>query len=117
MSKHLELGKKGEELACQFLLKNGYKIIERNYRFKHLELDIICEKENLLIIVEVKTRTTNKLGNPAQISIGKQKQLIRATNHFVQERLIENEIRLDVIGIILNQFQEEIEHIEGAFVP
>jgi putative endonuclease len=117
MSKHLELGKKGEDLATAYLQKKGYQILERNYRFKHLEIDVICQDKDELVIVEVKTRTTNKLGAPEQISISKQKQIIRATNHYVQERNCELEIRMDVIGIILNQYEEQVIHIEGAYVP
>ncbi len=117
MSKHLELGKLGEDLAATYLEKNNYKILERNYRFKKLELDIICKKDDLLIIVEVKTRTTAKLGPPELISRGKQKQVIKAANHFIQEREIDLEVRLDVIGIIKNQYEESLVHVEGAFVP
>lgn len=117
MSKHIELGREGEDLAVAHLINNGYLIIERNYRFKKLEIDIICEKDNLLIIIEVKTRTTDKLGAPELISRGKQKQVIKATNHFIQERQDFREVRLDVIGIVKNQYEERLIHIEGAFVP
>ncbi|MEZ4936115.1 MAG: YraN family protein [Crocinitomicaceae bacterium] len=116
MSKHLELGREGEALAVKHLEENGFHILDRNYRFKHLELDIVCEKDNTLVIVEVKTRTTRKLGEPYMISRAKQKQILKATTHYVQERGVDSEIRLDVIGIIKNQFEVSLEHIEGAFV-
>ena len=117
MSKHIELGREGEDIAVAHLKKKGYSIIERNYRFKKLEIDIICEKDDLLIIVEVKTRTTDKLGAPELISRGKQKQVIKAANHFIEEREDDREVRLDVIGIIKNQYEESLVHVEGAFVP
>ena len=114
---HLELGKKGEDMATNLLISKGYKVLDRNYRFKKLELDIICIHNNFLVIVEVKTRTSSKLGQPEQISRAKQKQVIKATNFYVQEKGIDLEVRLDVIGIILNQYEEQIIHIENAFTP
>lgn len=117
MSKHLELGMAGEDLAAAHLVQNGYHILERNYRFKKLEIDIICEKDDILIIVEVKTRTTDKLGLPELISRSKQKQIIKAANRFIEERGIELEVRLDVIGIIKNQYEERLAHVKGAYVP
>ena len=64
MAEHNELGKIGEQLAIDYLLKNGYKIRERNYRYLKAEVDIIALKENTLVAVEVKTRTSNYFGNP-----------------------------------------------------
>ena len=58
MAEHNDLGKQGEELAIDHLLKSGFRIIERNYRFRKAEIDIIAQKEGLLIAVEVKTRST-----------------------------------------------------------
>ena len=67
-----ELGDKGEELAAVYLVKNGYAIVERKWRFKHWEVDIIASKGNLLHFFEIKTRTSNKFGNPEE-SIGREK--------------------------------------------
>ena len=119
MTKHLELGKKGEDLAVAYLIKKGYQIIHRNYRCKHLELDVICKNKNrnYLVIVEVKARTTDKLGPPEQITRSKQKLVIRATNAYIQEYDVDDEIQFDVIGIILNQHQQKVQHIEDAFYP
>jgi putative endonuclease len=64
MAKHNELGALGEALAVEFLQKNKYKIVERNWRFKKAEIDIIAQKNNVLAIVEVKTRSSNYFGNP-----------------------------------------------------
>lgn len=117
MTQHIELGKEGEAIAAAYLERNGYEILDRNYRFKKLELDIICKKDDLLVIVEVKTRTTRKLGDPQAISIKKQRQVIRAANFYIQEKGIDLEVRLDIIGVIKNQYEEHLEHVEGAFVP
>ena len=64
MANHNELGKKGEEFAIDFLVKAGYKILEKNYRFQKAEVDIIALKGLVLAIVEVKTRSTDYFGNP-----------------------------------------------------
>jgi putative endonuclease len=113
---HIELGIKGEEMAVDHLLSSGYLIRERNYRFGRLELDIICEHEHQLIIVEVKTRNSKALGEPySAVSKSKQRQIIRATNNYILENDVEKEIRFDVISIISNSNYENIEHIESAF--
>ncbi|HIC33059.1 MAG TPA: DUF91 domain-containing protein, partial [Flavobacteriaceae bacterium] len=64
MASHNELGKKGEQLAVDFLIESGYDIIERNYRFNKAEVDIIAQKKDVLAIIEVKTRSTADFGNP-----------------------------------------------------
>ena len=76
MANHNELGKKGEELAADFLLKNGYEIIARNYIYQKSEVDIIAKKEYILAIVEVKTRTSADFGDPQQFLKPKQMQRI-----------------------------------------
>ena len=67
MAQHNQLGKKGEQLAVDYLLKNDYSIIERNFRFDKAEVDIIARKGDSLAIIEVKTRSTIDFGNAAQI--------------------------------------------------
>jgi len=64
MAEHNELGKKGEELAVEYLQQNGYKILDRNWTFQKAEIDIIATKENILAIVEVKTRSSLDFGSP-----------------------------------------------------
>ena len=64
MAAHNELGKKGEQLAIDYLIKNEYQVLEVNYRFLKAEVDIIAQKENVLAVVEVKTRATDYFGNP-----------------------------------------------------
>ena len=118
MATHNELGAQGEEIAAKFLLKKGYKIIERNYRFKKLEIDIICEFENELIIVEVKTRSFDAVQRPEMsVTMSKQKLLIKAAHQYIIENEIDIETRFDVIGIILQGSRLEINHIESAFMP
>jgi len=68
MASHNELGEKGEEIAAGHLLKNGYAILERNWRFGKEEIDIIASQDDELIIVEVKTRNSVFLANPMSLS-------------------------------------------------
>ncbi|NNE32036.1 MAG: endonuclease, partial [Winogradskyella sp.] len=84
MATHNELGKKGEQLAVDFLLKNNYNIMARNYRFDKAEVDIIAQKEDILAIVEVKTRSSVDFGNPQDFVKPKQiKNLVKAVDEYV----------------------------------
>lgn len=116
MAQHNELGKKGEDLAVRFLIKNGYTIKERNYRFNKAEVDIIAKKDAVLAIIEVKTRSTKEFGNPEKFVKPKQIQrLVKAVNEYVIENELDTEVRFDIISIIKEKQQYNIEHIEDAF--
>ena len=116
MATHNELGKKGEQLAVDFLLKNNYDIIERNYRFDKAEVDIIAQKEDILAIVEVKTRSSTDFGNPQDFVKPKQiKNLVKAVDEYVTENDLDLEVRFDIIAIVKQGKSFEIEHLENAF--
>jgi putative endonuclease len=118
MATHNDLGNEGEELAVQHLLKNGWKILERNWRFGREEIDIIAQKKDTIAVVEVKTRFSNFLGEPYEaVSKSKQKSIIRAANHFIEKHDLDLEVQFDIISIILNKNQQKITHIEEAFSP
>ena len=118
MAEHNELGKAGEDIAAEFLRKIGYQIRTRNYRFKHLEVDIIAQDKDELVIVEVKTRTSGYLAEAGlTVSKNKQKGVIKAANNYIIENEIDLECRFDIITVILNSKGKEIEHIKGAFYP
>ncbi len=113
-----ELGDYGEKLAYDFLCQKGYKIIQTNFRLSKSEVDIVCEFEEKLIIVEVKTRQTAEIGEPWRaVTRAKQKQIIKVANHYIFENDINLETRFDVISIVHNSFRTDIEHIEDAFTP
>ena len=117
MAEHNELGKLGEELAIKHLLKNGYKIIKQNYRYLKAEVDIIAEKENTIIAVEVKTRTSDYYENPQDaVNPKKIKLLVSAMNNFIEEKDLDVEVRFDIIAITKQQNDFAIEHIEDAFL-
>ncbi|WP_458628058.1 YraN family protein [Winogradskyella sp. PC D3.3] len=116
MAQHNELGKKGEQLAVDFLLKHNYDILERNYRFQKAEVDIIAQKDDVLAIVEVKTRSSIDFGNPQDFVKPKQiKNLVKAVDEYVNENNLDIEVRFDIIAIIKKEKGFEIEHLENAF--
>ncbi len=118
MSNHLDIGLAGEQYACTHLLKEGYTIIEKNWRYKRAEVDIICTRNQHLIFVEVKTRTSEYMGEPsAAVTRAKQKHIVRAADAYVKEYEGDPEVRFDIIGIIMNSKEKTLEHIEDAFYP
>ncbi|WP_439130217.1 YraN family protein [Polaribacter sp.] len=117
MAQHNDLGEKGEQLAVEFLIKNGYKILEKNYRYLKAEVDIIAQKNDTLAAIEVKTRTSSYFGNPEEfVNPKKIKLLISAIDHYVVERDLDVEVRFDIIAIITNKKETKIEHLEDAFL-
>ncbi|WP_369998731.1 YraN family protein [Winogradskyella sp.] len=116
MSQHYELGKKGEQLAVDYLAKKNYEIVERNYRFDKAEVDIIALKGEILAIVEVKTRSTLDFGNPQDFVKPKQiKNLVKAVDEYVTENNLDVEVRFDIIAIVKEEKEFKIEHLENAF--
>lgn len=116
MAKHNELGELGEDLAVEELEKNGYEIVERNWRYKKAEIDIIARKNNVLAIVEVKTRSSDYFGDPQDfVNTKKIKMLVEAVNEFVVSKDLDVEVRFDIIAIIINQNKLTLEHLEDAF--
>jgi putative endonuclease len=118
MSLHNELGKKGEEIAADYLADLGYKIRDRNWRWGKDEIDIIAETDKFIVIVEVKTRSTSYFGEPEE-SVDRQKQrfLVRAADGYVNQKEIDLEVRFDIISIIFESGKQTIRHIEDAFYP
>jgi putative endonuclease len=116
LAQHNELGKKGEQLAVDFLLENNYEIVERNYRFEKAEVDIIAKNNGFLAIVEVKTRSTADFGDPQDFVKPKQiKNLVKAVDEYVTVNDLDVEVRFDIIAIIKEKDGYNIEHLENAF--
>ncbi|MEG0796638.1 MAG: YraN family protein [Odoribacter sp.] len=112
MAEHNKLGKVGEWKAAIYLEQQGYIILERNWRCKHLELDIICKKDQLLVIVEVKTRNLPEERPEELLDFRKRKNLRMAADAYVKLKDIHCEVRFDLILIVASPFS--IRHIQEA---
>ncbi|MBE0646224.1 MAG: YraN family protein [Bacteroidales bacterium] len=118
MSAIHELGKRGEELAAAYLKEKGYKILETNWRFGHNELDLIAEEGPVLVVVEVKTRKSNTMGEPEMaVTREKQRAIIRSANAYVRWKHRNMEVRFDIVSILLQGEKITINHIPDAFYP
>ena len=117
MAKHYELGKEGEKIAVNYLLKNQYQILELNWRFQKAEVDIIAQKNDILICIEVKTRSSDFFEDPQDaVKKKKIKLLVEAMNEYVISKDLDVEVRFDIIAITKTNNQFEIEHLENAFL-
>lgn len=118
MAKHNELGLLGENRAQAFLVAKGYKIRTTNYRAGKLELDIIAEKDGWLVIVEVRTRSTDTFLAPEEtIDLRKIKHLVHAAGSYIKRYNWQGETRFDIISVMPDGDGFKIEHIEDAFLP
>lgn len=114
-----EKGIIGENLACQYLEKNNYQIIERNFRCRQGEIDIIAYNEikNELVFIEVKTRSSLKFGRPSEaVEQIKQRHIKNVAKYYIYKNKIKDKvIKFDVIEVFLNNSSYRIEHIKQAF--
>lgn len=118
MAEHNALGKSGEQLAFEHLKKQGYNILETNWRSGKFEIDIIAQSQKEIIVAEVKTRTSNYLMEPeAAVTKEKQRMLIGAANIYMQRNNIDLEVRFDVISIVISKDDFRLNHLEDAFYP
>ena len=116
MAEHNELGKFGEELAVDFLQKNGYDILETNWTFQKAEIDIIAQKENIVAVVEVKTRSSMDFGLPQDFVKPKKIQLlVKAANEYIVSNDLDAEVRFYIIAIYKEDKIYKTEHIVDAF--
>lgn len=116
MAEHNDFGKFGEEIAIEHIKNSGYDILNTNWRFGADEVDIIAKDKDFLVFIEVKTRNSNYFGEPeAFVNRKKQQFLFRAANNYVQKYNIREEIRFDIISIVVNSKQKNINHIKDAF--
>lgn len=119
MESHLKTGRIGEEIACRYLENLGYRILERNWRYKHKEIDIIASCFGELIIVEVKTRSHHSLLSAREsVSSDKQAHLIIAADKYVRLYQLQLSVRFDIIAVdIASDNSYTVEHIPNAFYP
>ena len=117
-TERIELGKQGEEAAADFLKKNGYKIIQRNYKNKLGEIDIIAKDKETICFIEVKTRTNFNFGLPQEaVGFHKQKKLNRiALSYMKQYNLLDSPARFDIVSVVFKQDNKsEASLIKDAF--
>lgn len=118
MAEHNDKGVDGEELAAAYLTQKGYTVLERNWRFGREEIDIIAQEKDMLVVVEVKTRSGSFFGEPEEfVDKQKQRHLIKAVNGYIEKNNLDLEVRFDIIGVILSGKNHKINHIEDAFHP
>ena len=120
MALHNEYGRSGEDVAAEYLERQGYLILDRNWYFDHKELDIVAQKDECLIIVEVKTRRRNTYGRPEEaVTPRKIGLLVLAANAYVRSHYIDMPVRFDVIAIshLGEGPREKVEHYQDAFRP
>lgn len=117
MAKHNTLGKEGENIARNYLIKKGYSILDCNWHSSHKELDIIAEHDGWLIVVEVKTRTGYTY-EPPEDAVNKEKirRIVKAAHHYICSHEIDAPVRFDIISVVQMNGTWDIEHFEDAFL-
>lgn len=112
---HLKIGAWGEELACAYLSEKGYCILERDWHSGHRDIDIIAQKGDVVVFIEVKTRRNADFGLPEEaVDYRKRRNLRLAMNHYVKYRHLDNPIRFDIVSIIgqPGEGNPAIDHLE-----
>ena len=122
MAEHNIVGKIGEETACQIMRKKGFRVVETNWRFGHLEMDIIAVSRKEIAFVEVKTRTSTFGGKRPEEYVDelKRRRMAAAANAYIKMKQIELVPRFDIIGLLINPATHEVleqTHLEDAFLP
>lgn len=109
------LARKGEEIASKYLKKIGYKIIDRNFRARNTEIDIVALDKDTLVFVEVKTRSSNQFGTPfEQIAYWKIKSLIKAAEHYkLTHPNLPELLRIDAVSVLFKSKGYEVEHSQN----
>lgn len=115
-----DIGDRGEDLAAAHLEADGYRVLDRNYRFMRNEVDLVCldpEQGGEIVFVEVKTRTGRGFGAPeASVTEEKQQALIEVARAYLHERQLEGApARFDVLTVMLTDEDPTIDHYENAF--
>ncbi|MDA9851637.1 YraN family protein [Flavobacteriaceae bacterium] len=116
MAQHNLFGQEAEQRALHYLKQQGYTLLKQNYRFGKAEVDLLMQKDDNLICVEVKARSTDFFGTPEQfVSSKKKKLLVGAVDHFISSFEMNLEVRFDIIAFTIKQNQWKLKHIKNAF--
>jgi len=119
MADHIELGIKGEKIAVTFLKNKGFQVLECNWRHRRSEIDIIAMDNEILVFIEVKTRSDDYYGRPESFVSEKKKMLMLDASSVYMEKINHDwEIRFDIISVIYhNDAHQTIDHFKDAFFP
>jgi putative endonuclease len=118
MAQHNDFGRISEDRAVAYLMARGYTIRDRNWRLGHKELDIVAQKNDTLVIVEVKARKSNRYGDAVDaVTDDKIYKIVQAANAYVRYHRINLNVRFDIIAITGEPGHQTLEHIEDAFYP
>ncbi len=116
MAAHNETGRNGEEAACIYLARRGYRLLERNWRCGKLEVDIIAEYRGVIVFVEVKSSRYDDYGDPVdRVTQTKRIHLIKAANTYIRMKHLFQNARFDVISVVGEEEPLKVVHIEDAF--
>ena len=116
VARHLKKGRTGEEIARAFLLGHGYVILDANWRSRHGELDLVCSKNELVVVGEVKARqdTTRELPGEA-LTPKKRQRLVKAASAYLSKnKLWDRRCRIDLVSVTLNTHHCQLEHLENV---
>ncbi|SUC12794.1 Uncharacterised protein family UPF0102 [Prevotella pallens] len=118
MALHNETGKWGEQIACKYLMREGYRIVERDWKYGQRDIDIVAIENDVYIFVEVKTRRNERFAN-ADTAVTPQKirSISIAANAYIKGHCLDREIRFDIITIVGVPDKYEIRHVKDAFLP
>jgi putative endonuclease len=118
MADHNDVGVAGEKLAVAALEAKGYDILATNWRSGRFELDIVAQQGDIIVFVEVKTRSTGFFGEPFHaVSRDKQRKTIAAANAYMEKNGVMLEARFDIISVVVDLDRHRIDHLEEAFYP
>ena len=114
MNRRQKLGRRGETLAARYLSEKGYRIMARNVRTPHGEIDLVAQKDEITVFVEVKTRASRRFGPPeAAVTPRKQAHMFASAAHYAQENALET-WRIDVIAVETDTTPPRITHFENV---
>lgn len=117
MAKHNDIGKYGEDLACQKLIADGCAIVDRNWKNTVVEVDIIAMRGNAIVFAEVKTRTPDSDDPYDALTTNKLRQMLRAADMYVRKYNIPHEIQFDFFAITVDVNGNTIDHIQDMTMP
>lgn len=114
----MDLGKKGETVAAKYLKKRRYSIIDRNFKCKYGEIDIIAKNKNVICFVEVKARSNEHFGRPIDaITPYKVQHMVKSAQYYILKKSLEDqEVRIDIIEIEFKEKKPKIRHTENAVI-